>query len=694
MNGTSSILWTIAFRNVWRNRTKSLIVGFLLFLCTGLVVFGNALVDAVDLGMERSVTQSVSGHLQIYSASAKDDLALFGDEFAGMPDIGVIPDFGLLANVVRKVPNVKAVVPMGVDFALGSSGNELDRWLALLRQAVRENDPAMITQRKEEVRAVAERLDIELQGARELTADSAQFALDLANAKRAGSAEFWAEFDRDPLASLEWLENKVAPLETQMSDMGLMFLGTDLSTFEKNFDRFEIVRGVRVPDGQRGFLFNDGFYEEMAKHRVARGLDRLLKLHKEGDTIADDAEMRSLRDRVVGEYRRVLYQLDKKTGDAVTAKLRTLLAMSDADLPALLQVFLRVDDDTLEARHAWFYEHIAPHIQLYTTQIGDTFPLQAFTKAGYSKSVNVKVYGTYKFKGLEDSDIGKTFNLVDLITFRDLYGLMTPERRAEVQALREKAGMKDVKREDAEASLFGGSADAAPLERVVAAGQIDEFAGQAIANVGRSDALATFDPLELEKGVALNAAVLLEDPRRIEETREAIATALKAAGLEMKIVDWQAASGMIGQLVVVARIVLFVLVFLLMLVAMVVINNSMVIATMERVKEIGTMRAIGAARGWIGWLFLAETTMLGLVAGGVGLVAAAGGIAFWGIVGLPAGNAFMQFLFGGPRLFPSINALHLVEALFLILGFALVSTLYPARLAARVSPREAMASDG
>ena len=137
MNGTSSILWTIAFRNVWRNRTKSLIVGFLLFLCTGLVVFGNALVDAVDLGMERSVTQSVSGHLQIYSASAKDDLALFGDEFAGMPDIGVIPDFGLLANVVRKVPNVKAVVPMGVDFALGSSGNELDRWLALLRQAVR-----------------------------------------------------------------------------------------------------------------------------------------------------------------------------------------------------------------------------------------------------------------------------------------------------------------------------------------------------------------------------------------------------------------------------------------------------------------------------------------------------------------------------------------------------------------------------
>jgi ABC-type antimicrobial peptide transport system permease subunit len=162
----------------------------------------------------------------------------------------------------------------------------------------------------------------------------------------------------------------------------------------------------------------------------------------------------------------------------------------------------------------------------------------------------------------------------------------------------------------------------------------------------------------------------------------------------MNIVDWQAASGMIGQLVVVARVVLFVLVFLLMLVAMVVINNSMVIATLERVKEIGTMRAIGAGRGWIGWLFLAETTMLGLVSGGVGLLGAAGGVAFWGYVGLPATNAFMQFLFGGPRLYPSINAAHLGEALLLILAFALVSTLYPARLAARISPREAMASDG
>jgi hypothetical protein len=106
--------------------------------------------------MERSVTQSVSGHLQVYSADAKDKIALFGDEFAGMPDIGVIPDFGALATIIRKVPNVRSVVPMGIDFALGSSGNELDRWLARLRQAVRDNDKRLIAQRKEEVRAVCE----------------------------------------------------------------------------------------------------------------------------------------------------------------------------------------------------------------------------------------------------------------------------------------------------------------------------------------------------------------------------------------------------------------------------------------------------------------------------------------------------------------------------------------------------------
>lgn len=690
MVASAAVFWRIAFRNVWRQRTKSLIVGFILFLCTGLIVFGNALVDAVDAGMEKSVTQSVSGHLQVYSAEARDALSVFGDEYGSMPDIGVIPDFAALAAAVRKVENVRAIVPMGINFAMGQSGNELDRWLATLRQAVREGDPARIAERRDEVRAVCERLLQELQNTRDVAAADSAIAQDIEQARRAASPEFWAGFDADPLGSLEFLENKVAPLEAAMSELWLQFLGTDLDAFAQNFDRFEIVEGTAVPKGQRGFLMNHGFYEEAVKHRVARELDKMKKLRAEGASFESDADLRSRRDQLPTQYRRVLYQLDRKASADLTQRLRALLGTPDTALPDLLQSFLKVDDANFDARYAFFYEHVAPQLQLYAAKVGDVIPLQGYTKSGYSKSINVKVYGTFRFKGLEDSDIGKMFNLVDLVTFRDLYGMMTPERRAEVQALREQAGVKDVKREDAEAALFGEAAPA--IERQVETAEIDELAG--LAKVARGEANQAFDPAELERGVALNAAVVLADPTRLHETKAAIEAALKDAGLKMQVIDWQAASGMVGMLVVVARGVLWVIIFVLLIVAAVVINNSMVIATMERVKEIGTMRAIGAGRGWIRRLFLAETAMLGLVSGGLGAACAAGAVVLWGRVGLPAPNAFMQFLFGGPRLHPWFESAHLVSALVIILLFALISTLYPAALASRVSPRAAMASDG
>lgn len=695
-----AILWRIALRNVWRHWIKSLIVGFILFMATGVIVFGNALVDAVDDGMTRSVTQSVSGHLQIYSDDAKDKLALFGDQFAGMPDIGHIPDFHALAEVVRKNPNVQAVLPMGIDFALGFQGNEIDRWLGRLREAVRSGDEARIVGRRDEVRAVIERVYAELKAGAALVTAGGEGSEDMQAAARAASPEFWAEFDRDRLAGLEFLENRIAPLEQTLGDVGLMFLGTDLAAFERNFDRFEIVEGTRVPEGQRGFLFNHGFYEEVMKHRVARDLDKMRRRIEEGYTLAGDADLRSWRDLLVGQYRRVLYQLDRAAGDTLRLKLKANLQSTSDDLAELLQAFLKVDDTNFQARYAFFYEHIAPNIQLYAAQIGDAIPLQAYTKAGYSKSINVKVYGTYMFKGLEKSDIGKTFNLVDMVTFRDLYGLMTPERRAEVAALREKAGVKDVKREDAEAALFGGGGSAPSVENAAQQNGFDEFgaAGGAagVGKVQRSDADLRYDPAETEAGVALNAAVVLKDgsPEAVARAQAEIAAALTAAGYKMRVVDWKEAAGMLGQLVTISRLVLWAIVGIILIVAMVIITITMVIATMERVKEIGTMRAMGAQRSFVAALFVAETTVLGLLAGAVGAGFGAAGIAFWSRFGLPAQNAFMTFMFSGPRLYPTVQVGHLAAALLAIVFFALIATLYPARLASRILPRVAMSEEG
>ena len=93
-------------------------------------------------------------------------------------------------------------------------------------------------------------------------------------------------------------------------------------------------------------------------------------------------------------------------------------------------------------------------------RIGDVLTIKAFTRSGYVQSVNVPVYGTFEFQGLEKSTLAGALNLMDMVSFRELYGFMSGEKLAEIQALQKAAGAHDMSRENAEAELFGSKAEA------------------------------------------------------------------------------------------------------------------------------------------------------------------------------------------------------------------------------------------
>jgi hypothetical protein len=310
------------------------------------------------------------------------------------------------------------------------------------------------------------------------------------------------------------------------------------------------------------------------------------------------------------------------------------------------------------------------------------------------------------------------------MSFRDLYGDNTPEHIAELAALREAVGAQDVKAEDAEAALFGDDAeveavrvapasapasapardtpegdtpdgDTPPVAPTSAAPR-DPLAGLDLA-AARADVDTQFTHEELERGLALHAAIVLDDPapENIVAKQTEIQAALDADGQRIKVVGWQEASGMVGQLVLLVRVILGVVVLILAVVALVVINNSMVMATMERLKEIGTMRAIGAPRKFITRLFMTETLLLGLLAGGLGAGIGGGIVLALKSAGIPSTNEFTAFMFSGAYLRPELSAGHLLGAVLIVVLVGVVSTFYPARIAARVLPAQAMgAGDG
>jgi ABC-type antimicrobial peptide transport system permease subunit len=141
------------------------------------------------------------------------------------------------------------------------------------------------------------------------------------------------------------------------------------------------------------------------------------------------------------------------------------------------------------------------------------------------------------------------------------------------------------------------------------------------------------------------------------------------------------------------RAVLYVSVLIIFAVALVIINNALVMATLERIAEIGTLRAVGAQRRFLLGMLVVETLAVGALFGGVGALLGVGLVAILRLVGIPASNDTLYFLFSGPRLHPFLSPVNVVIALTIVLVVSGLSSLYPGLLAMRVSPRQAMQSD-
>ncbi len=126
----------------------------------------------------------------------------------------------------------------------------------------------------------------------------------------------------------------------------------------------------------------------------------------------------------------------------------------------------------------------------------------------------------------------------------------------------------------------------------------------------------------------------------------------------------------------------------LMLVSVVLVSvmNVMIMAVYERVREIGTMAAIGTLPGTIRAMFLVEGLVLGLLGT---LVGAAAGLALIGILRV----AKLSYNFGqqqGLVLQPSVGAAQVLALAAIVVAVAALASLQPAIKASRMEPIEAL----
>ena len=685
---TARVIVLIALRNLVSHRVKSMIVGAIIVFGTMLVIVGTAMLDSVEASMQRVVTSSLTGQLQAASDKGRDELALFGGLTASLPELGEIEDFSRVKESLEAVENVRAVVPMGIGMATGSTGNDLDRVITDLRDALRQNDRFAIEESRDRVMQMAALMREELDYRTQVSSDATQIERDTETLDRVTSEAFWEAMSTDPEPQLLYLDTRFAPLSDDGRLFFLRYLGTDPQLFQKSFDRFKIDEGEMIPPGQRGVMISRRTHERFLKHRVAREFDRIKReIEEESRDLDEDEELQGRIRRLGRQYRRIVYQLDPKETQELDAELTRMFPTVEGTINDRLTAFLTPTGAEFDKRYEDFYRLIAPRIELYQVHVGDTVALQSFTRSGYLKAVNAKVWGTFTFEGIEDSDLAGVVNIMDMITFRELYGKMTEAQQDELAEIREEVGVEDVDRQSAEDDLFGGGDDL--VDEQVFDKQEDSILSPDL-QVARSESARPYTQRELNEGIAINAAIILEDPARIDESLEAVQRRIERDDLGLRVVDWQSAAGLVGQLIVVIRLVLYVAIGIIFAVALVIINNSMVMATMERVAEVGTMRAIGAHRRFVLALFLLETTLLGAISGALGALGGAAIITIMGAVGLPATNEIVRFLFAGPRLYPEVSASNIVVAIVIVAIVSVISTLYPAIVATRIQPVLAM----
>ncbi len=121
------------------------------------------------------------------------------------------------------------------------------------------------------------------------------------------------------------------------------------------------------------------------------------------------------------------------------------------------------------------------------------------------------------------------------------------------------------------------------------------------------------------------------------------------------------------------------------------IINTMLMAVLERIREIGMLMAVGMSKGRVFFMIILETFLLNMVGGPIGLLLAGWSIHYFGERGINLGDgaAYADFGFSNV-IYPELELQSYVQVSLMVFVMALVAAIYPARKALKLKPVEAI----
>ena len=228
-------------------------------------------------------------------------------------------------------------------------------------------------------------------------------------------------------------------------------------------------------------------------------------------------------------------------------------------------------------------------------------------------------------------------------------------------------------------SLFDEADDTGAVEKVFAQASEEEEAAEPALDLSKAaDTTWNFIVCDVENNKDI--------PKVIKKLNKKFSK----SGWNIEAVNWRNAAGSTAMYLYFLRLILNIGIIVVLFAGFIIINNTLVVNILDRIQEIGTMRAIGTTKLFVSLQCMTETLLLALMAGVLGLLL---GSLFSRIVlsmKITFSNAFLIQLFGGNTLVTIVKASNLLKCFCVSLILGMVAWIYPVHTALSTPPVTAM----
>ncbi len=205
-----------------------------------------------------------------------------------------------------------------------------------------------------------------------------------------------------------------------------------------------------------------------------------------------------------------------------------------------------------------------------------------------------------------------------------------------------------------------------------------------------ADLASVQDLLDVPDQAGLVVLRLADSGRESEAVRDRLNASYRQAGTNAVAFTWKDMGGPFIGGMLVTNFIATIMNFVMGVIVAAGVLNTVLMATFERTREMGTMRAMGARKQDVLSVFLSEGFLIGLFGATLGALMGAVTIVFFSHYGIPAFSEAQKYTYGGDRLYPLLKLIDVVRPPVIMLGVCVLAAWIPSFSAARQKPAESL----